>query len=535
MANETFLDASGSTKYRKSTGAGSSGDPAVTHINVDSVTPGTAAASLGKAEDAAHTSGDTGVMALGVRFDAGGTLSSADGDYTPLQVDANGALRVTGGGGGTEYTEDAAAAANPVGGANILVRADTPAGAVSADGDNVAQRGTNYGAAYVQLVTSAGAYIDSVGGGTEYTEDAAAAANPLGKATILVRADTPAGIASADGDNVAQRGTDYGAAYATLLTAGGVPIATGSGNATGTLRVELANNGTGVLATVGAVTAITNALPAGTNNIGDVDVLSIIPGTGATNLGKAIDTATGATDTGVLALATRDDALSALTPIEGDNVQLRTDANGALWVIPSGTVTVSASTLTTIAGAVSGTEMQCDILTLPASTNTLEVVGDVAHDAAAAGNPVMIAGVAQACDDTAPPNRVSAEGDATRLATDLDGQLFVRPHGAQTWTFHSDGSSALTDSVVHAAPGAGLSLWVTDIVVSTGAATAMNVFFEEGASKVLGPYYLEAVAGRGLVLSFKTPKKITANTALTVTTSAAIAQCVDVQGFVAPG
>src|SRR3972149_5469083 len=29
------------------------------------------------------------------------------------------------------------------------------------------------------------------------------------------------------------------------------------------------------------------ALPAGTNNIGDVDVLSVIPGTGAANLGKA--------------------------------------------------------------------------------------------------------------------------------------------------------------------------------------------------------------------------------------------------------
>ena len=96
------------------------------------------------------------------------------------------------------------------------------------------------------------------------------------------------------------------------------------------------------------------ALPAGTNaigklaantgvDIGDVDVTSIIPGTGATNLGKAVDTATGATDTGVLALATRDDALSALTPIEGDNVQLRTDANGALWVIPSGTVTVTGT------------------------------------------------------------------------------------------------------------------------------------------------------------------------------------------------
>lgn len=94
------------------------------------------------------------------------------------------------------------------------------------------------------------------------------------------------------------------------------------------------------------------ALPAGTNaigklaansgvDIGDVDVTSIIPGTGATNLGKAIDTATGATDTGVLLLATRDDALSAITPVDGDNAQLRVDANGALWVVVSGTASVS--------------------------------------------------------------------------------------------------------------------------------------------------------------------------------------------------
>ena len=31
------------------------------------------------------------------------------------------------------------------------------------------------------------------------------------------------------------------------------------------------------------------ALPAGSNNIGDVDVLSVVPGYGATNLGKRED------------------------------------------------------------------------------------------------------------------------------------------------------------------------------------------------------------------------------------------------------
>ena len=39
------------------------------------VTVGTSATSLGKAEDEAHTSGDVGVMMLGVRNDSAGTLS----------------------------------------------------------------------------------------------------------------------------------------------------------------------------------------------------------------------------------------------------------------------------------------------------------------------------------------------------------------------------------------------------------------------------------------------------------------------------
>lgn len=57
-----------------------------------SVTPGTSAAHLGKAEDAAHASGDVGVMALGVRNDstAQTTLTSADGDYSPLATDLKG-------------------------------------------------------------------------------------------------------------------------------------------------------------------------------------------------------------------------------------------------------------------------------------------------------------------------------------------------------------------------------------------------------------------------------------------------------------
>lgn len=62
-------------------------------VDVTSVVPGTGATNLGKAEDAAHTSGDVGVMALAVRNDAGTVLAGTTLDYIPLTTDATGALR----------------------------------------------------------------------------------------------------------------------------------------------------------------------------------------------------------------------------------------------------------------------------------------------------------------------------------------------------------------------------------------------------------------------------------------------------------
>ena len=62
--------------------------------NIESVVPGTGATNLGKAEDAAHASGDVGVMALAVRRDTLVASSGTTGDYEPLQTDANGQLRI---------------------------------------------------------------------------------------------------------------------------------------------------------------------------------------------------------------------------------------------------------------------------------------------------------------------------------------------------------------------------------------------------------------------------------------------------------
>jgi len=70
------------------------GDVNVGNIDVLSVIPGTGATNLGKEEDAAHTSGDVGVMPLAVRNDTRGTLVSQTADYSPLQLNSDGDLRV---------------------------------------------------------------------------------------------------------------------------------------------------------------------------------------------------------------------------------------------------------------------------------------------------------------------------------------------------------------------------------------------------------------------------------------------------------
>ena len=61
---------------------------------VTSMTPGTGASNLGKAEDAAHASGDVGIEMLGVRNDAMTALSGANGDYTPVATDQYGGLQI---------------------------------------------------------------------------------------------------------------------------------------------------------------------------------------------------------------------------------------------------------------------------------------------------------------------------------------------------------------------------------------------------------------------------------------------------------
>lgn len=63
-----------------------------------------------------------------------------------------------------------------------------------------------------------------------------------------------------------------------------------------------------------------------------VGISSIVPGTGATNAGKARSSSAGATDTGFAPWAVRDDALSTVAEDEGEYTPLKATSTGGLWM-----------------------------------------------------------------------------------------------------------------------------------------------------------------------------------------------------------
>lgn len=179
------------------------------------------------------------------------------------------------------------------------------------------------------------------------------------------------------------------------VTSNATTSVVGNGAAATAQRVTLANDSTGIIATVGAVTAITNALPAGTNAIGklaansgviigDVNVVSNIPGVAATSLGKAEDAAHTTGDTGVMALGVRNDTLAATTNTTADYTQLSTDQAGI--VIAAGAPrALKANQVTTITSSTSETT----IVTAVAST-TLDMYGLIITNTSATAVNVAI-------------------------------------------------------------------------------------------------------------------------------------------------
>ena len=307
-------------------------DAALNALQVKVMNPGGGGGGTQYNEDSPHTTGDTGTMALVVRNDAGGSMVGADGDYAPLQVDATGALRVTGGGGGTQYQEDAAHSSGDTGTLALVVRQDTPGSLVGADGDYAALQ------------------VDATG-------------------RLRVAID---------------------AAVALSVTQGTSPWVIGDGG--GSLTID----GTVAVSSVAGTVAVTQsgAWTVGVNNFpsvypvndnggsltidGTVAVSSVTPGTGAAELGKAEDAAHASGDVGVMALAVRNDSDTALAA-DGDYHPLTVESSGRLKVSLEGTtVGVTQETVPWVIGDGGGSITVDGTVAVTQSTSPW-VVGQTTH------------------------------------------------------------------------------------------------------------------------------------------------------------
>jgi hypothetical protein len=212
---------------------------------------------------------------------------------------------------------------------------------------------------------------------------------------------------------------------------------TGNGNAgAATLRVVLATDQTPLTSPLLVTLSGTNAV---------TTVGTSTPGTGATNAGKAIDSAVGATDTGFAALFQRFDSPTTLTPASGDYVIPRTDSLGRTWVncatgCSGGTqfaedvAAQSGDTGTLMLGVIQATlsapaadgDYTVPKLTANGVMYTHSDTVDVAENAAVVNPPIPVGGVYRSSPVTLDT------GDSGYILLDVNGRVQV-----------SDGSGAL--------------------------------------------------------------------------------------------
>lgn len=157
----------------------------------------------------------------------GASLTNANAMHVAIVDGSGNQITSFGGSGGTAATDDSAFTAASGSGTPIMgfVTSD------SVDSGDVGVLGMLANRQLkVTLFDSGGSEL-SVGGGTQYTEDAAAAANPIGNALNLVRDDARGGsLTTTDGDNVAARGTNAGELYVKHVDS--VPVTDNGGSLT---------------------------------------------------------------------------------------------------------------------------------------------------------------------------------------------------------------------------------------------------------------------------------------------------------------
>lgn len=233
---------------------------------------------------------------------------------------------------------------------------------------------------------------------------------------------------------------------------------------------------------------------------------------------KAEDAGHSSGDKGIMLLTVRQDTAAALGGTDADYQPLITDANGKLHT--STTLAAGTAAIGKLA-ANSGVDIgDVDVtsIVMPTGANAAPVQGTVAHDSAAANNPVLLGAKAVSSEPAAVAN-----ADVAMLLTDLVGKLITLPY-ANPENFVKGATAVITDTTrtaVIAAQGAGVKLYITQILVTNSDATVGTVVnIEDDTTTIYSGY--AAAAGGGFSCTFPVPLVITANKALNascVTTS----------------
>lgn len=151
----------------------------------------------------------------------------------------------------------------------------------------------------------------------------------------------------------------------------------------------------------------------------DVDVTRVVPGTGATHLGKAEDSAHANGDTGVAVWAVRSDTPSSTAASNGDYTALTTDSSGRLHVAV-GTMP-GASTITDTIGAAAMTNVVMDDVTPLTPKFTSIAIANSQTDstlvAAVASKKIRVLSLFSQC-----------QGTGTQVTLESDGAPDVRIH-----------------------------------------------------------------------------------------------------------
>ncbi|MBP8055066.1 MAG: hypothetical protein KA314_04460 [Chloroflexi bacterium] len=482
------------------------------------------------------------------------TLASDDPAVAELQV-VNAYLDSLAGGQMPAYIEDAPAVANPNGGAIALVRDDSRGGGLTtANGDIVMARGNNKGEQYVKDTDAAALLttIDTDTGAISSTMVALAGAL-ASVATDALTANIIAGetgvaggtgnagantirvVSAADDlavaalDNIyLSLGAGAGADLASIEASAGSQVASlgvmDDWDESDRAKVNIIAGQAGVSAGAGAVAANTPRVTLASDDPG-VGHLSDISNAAQDTLTE-MQTLSAATkreddphnnnDRGIPALAVRRDAATSGTSADGDYATLNVDASGRLYVAEA-----------TLQGQIA------ELLNALSSyaNDALLVGGDIAHDSGDGNNPVKIGHRAKAFDGTAPGIPVD-EDDRVDSIADVYGRQFVETTHPAHWTVSADYASAQTNTSLKSAPGVGLKLYITDVIVSNGA-TAGNITLLDGSGGTVKLELYPGVNG-GLAHPFRTPIALTANTALCITSTTVTTHSVTICGYTAP-